>query len=436
MHSADEPPVALPVQLATQVGELHACGLVHTDLKPDNVLVDLAPGSSTVVALAVADFGSLALLGGQQQVCVQMGTHVPEQACVEGELRWYGSTRSDLYCLGRTLLESLLGPCAAMRPVLGPLVPCCLGRMPWADPCPKAVALASYSLGAAAAAAAGLPLGPLGPEDADREEAAQGVAALLSPAIAFGALSTGSREGRREAHRIHCERVKSLLHPSRQAPEVVLALARALGLVQSLLAMRQGLSSERVAMELRAAACALGRPRTCGGGSDSSSSSSRVGGTGEVALLQLPNWLFPVDDEWLQRANSHLLQEGCEALSLSSIWAAAQAMEEEGREREQLHALLPSEEEMDRALYGPGMAEEAQQQQQQQPQVQGPELQLPSQEELDAAMCKRHRVITSEVDTGWGQGADVVCLLLPATASKGSKLQLPSLAHPKLLPTG
>jgi predicted ATPase/signal transduction histidine kinase len=96
----------IAVSLADALGQLHAAGVVHKDVKPANVLVDLAAG-----VVKLADFGLAARLGagdGQAPVTLQ-GTLAylsPEQT---GRTERIPDHRSDLYSLGATFYEMLTG---------------------------------------------------------------------------------------------------------------------------------------------------------------------------------------------------------------------------------------------------------------------------------------------------------------------------------------
>ncbi|HEV7518226.1 MAG TPA: serine/threonine-protein kinase, partial [Thermoanaerobaculia bacterium] len=112
---ADEPRLApaLAIEIARQValglGAAHRAGVVHRDLKPGNVLVDLGGESGGAVRAAITDFGIARSLAGAG--LTRTGTVVgtldylsPEQArgeAVDG--------RSDLYALGLLLYEMLTG---------------------------------------------------------------------------------------------------------------------------------------------------------------------------------------------------------------------------------------------------------------------------------------------------------------------------------------
>src|SRR5262249_53112837 len=103
-------PVDRAVRIAAQVlsalGYAHAHGVIHRDIKPDNILLE---GDQAVVA----DFGvarALTAAGVDRltETGISLGTPTymsPEQAAASREL----DGRSDLYALGCVLYEMLTG---------------------------------------------------------------------------------------------------------------------------------------------------------------------------------------------------------------------------------------------------------------------------------------------------------------------------------------
>ena len=92
--------VHLTLQIAAALGQAHAYGVVHRDVKPSNILIDVDGNAF------LADFG-LALLPESIDDEHRVGTPAymaPEQA--RGEL---ASPAADQYALGRTLVEMLVG---------------------------------------------------------------------------------------------------------------------------------------------------------------------------------------------------------------------------------------------------------------------------------------------------------------------------------------
>jgi len=98
----------IAIALSAAVAGMHACGLIHKDLKPANILV--APGSGVVRLLG---FGIASRLPRERQALappeVIAGTlayMAPEQT---GRMNRSIDARSDLYALGVTLYEMLTG---------------------------------------------------------------------------------------------------------------------------------------------------------------------------------------------------------------------------------------------------------------------------------------------------------------------------------------
>ncbi len=118
------PPRALPIarQTLSGVGHAHSLGMVHRDLKPDNLMLGRGPGGFEQVK--ILDFGIVKLIGelaaaeiGDEtltQTGAVFGTPAymsPEQALSRGL-----DGRADLYAIGCILFEMLAGH----RPFDGP----------------------------------------------------------------------------------------------------------------------------------------------------------------------------------------------------------------------------------------------------------------------------------------------------------------------------
>jgi beta-lactam-binding protein with PASTA domain/serine/threonine protein kinase len=114
--------LAVMEQVLAALGAAHAAGLVHRDVKPENVLVAESPGGSSLVdAVAkVADFGLARAVeasaedpdAGQLMATV---AYVAPELVADG----YADPRSDVYSAGIMLFEMLTGrvPYDAERPV-------------------------------------------------------------------------------------------------------------------------------------------------------------------------------------------------------------------------------------------------------------------------------------------------------------------------------
>jgi predicted ATPase/Tfp pilus assembly protein PilF len=104
---ATEHALALFRQIVAGVAAIHAAGLVHRDLKPGNVLLELASGG---VVAKVSDFGLAKALQGQRltQTGILLGTPAyaaPEQRRDAAHV----DARADVFALGCILAELLTG---------------------------------------------------------------------------------------------------------------------------------------------------------------------------------------------------------------------------------------------------------------------------------------------------------------------------------------
>jgi PAS domain S-box-containing protein len=119
----------ISVPLATAIGRLHASGLIHKDLKPANILVDMAKGS-----VRLTGFGIASRLPREHQsptppevIAGTLAYMAPEQT---GRMNRSVDSRSDLYALGVTFYEMLTGvlPFTATDPM--EWVHCHIARQP------------------------------------------------------------------------------------------------------------------------------------------------------------------------------------------------------------------------------------------------------------------------------------------------------------------
>src|SRR3984957_10331647 len=108
----------IAISLSIAVGRLHDCGLVHKDIKPSNIITDIAAGRAWLTG-----FGIATRLPRERQALEPPGTiagtlayMAPEQT---GRMNRSIDYRSDLYALGVTFYEMVTGalPFTAVDPM-------------------------------------------------------------------------------------------------------------------------------------------------------------------------------------------------------------------------------------------------------------------------------------------------------------------------------
>ncbi len=123
----------LAIGVATALGHVHQRGLIHKDVKPENVLVALEPGDGAC-HIWLTGFGIASRLPRERQapsppefIAGTLAYMSPEQT---GRMNRSIDTRSDLYSLGVTLYQMLTGelPFAAADPL--EWVHCHIARQP------------------------------------------------------------------------------------------------------------------------------------------------------------------------------------------------------------------------------------------------------------------------------------------------------------------
>jgi tRNA A-37 threonylcarbamoyl transferase component Bud32 len=110
---APETAVSLALQIADALGAAHERGIVHRDIKPQNVLLT-ATGDAKVTDFGIARASSAATISQRSVVLGTASYMSPEQAMGEP-----ATPKSDLYSLGVVLYEMLTGelPYTAANPV-------------------------------------------------------------------------------------------------------------------------------------------------------------------------------------------------------------------------------------------------------------------------------------------------------------------------------
>ena len=98
-------PVALSlgIQIAKSLAEAHDIGLIHGDLKPDNVMVCEHHGDPHFVK--VLDFGIARVMGVPTDVVVGTPGYMAPEQCTGEPI----GPQADVFALGRVLFEMLTG---------------------------------------------------------------------------------------------------------------------------------------------------------------------------------------------------------------------------------------------------------------------------------------------------------------------------------------
>ncbi|MFC1706441.1 serine/threonine-protein kinase [Planctomycetota bacterium] len=102
--------VRLTIQVLEVLGAAHALGMVHRDIKPDNVQVMVRPGAGEVVKLL--DFGLAKVLSGTESQDLTAADEITgtfEYMAPEQFRGARANRRSDLYAVGAVLYEVLAG---------------------------------------------------------------------------------------------------------------------------------------------------------------------------------------------------------------------------------------------------------------------------------------------------------------------------------------
>src|SRR6202051_4509859 len=119
----------LAIPLTAAIGQAHARGLIHKDIKPANILVDTASGGAWLTGFGIASRlpHERQVPASPEQIAGTLAYMAPEQT---GRMNRSVDARSDLYALGVTFYEMLTGmlPFAAADPM--EWVHCHIARQP------------------------------------------------------------------------------------------------------------------------------------------------------------------------------------------------------------------------------------------------------------------------------------------------------------------
>jgi predicted ATPase len=119
----------IAVPLASVIGRMHAQGLIHKDLKPANILVDVASGGVRLTGFGIASRlpSERQAPGPPEEIAGTLAYMPPEQT---GRMNRSVDSRSDLYACGVILYEMLTGvlPFSAADPM--EWIHCHIARQP------------------------------------------------------------------------------------------------------------------------------------------------------------------------------------------------------------------------------------------------------------------------------------------------------------------
>jgi hypothetical protein len=116
-------------ELAWALGYAHGRGIVHRDIKPDNILIEFASGRAMVADFGIARVASRDTLTTEGSFVGTVQYMSPEQAGAE-----LLDGRSDVYSLGATMYFALTGA----SPVEAPTLPAMLAKLMTEEPVPLA----------------------------------------------------------------------------------------------------------------------------------------------------------------------------------------------------------------------------------------------------------------------------------------------------------
>jgi serine/threonine-protein kinase len=117
--------IALGMQMASALGAAHAAGVIHRDLKPDNVFLVVDPEARDRVRSKVLDFGLAKMPDSDDTGLTQTGNFVgtplymsPEQCRSNTQT----DHRTDIYSLGCVLAEMVTGRPPFLDKTVGDLI--------------------------------------------------------------------------------------------------------------------------------------------------------------------------------------------------------------------------------------------------------------------------------------------------------------------------